>query len=338
MYLVVHLLDTWGWGGVICVKRLWKFFARHNFSGSVGREQVSWEGKTPSDIMAIKLHLLLPVWKYTQGPDALQNSSWLHPSQGSCREVRTLYIHTFSCGKRRSLQWSFLLLSDTELRHQIICLQAGLAGSMNWWELLFLSYRVRREYLNLDIEDLLAENGITTDLLKPKPRMIVDENTPPEDLVSPYLPLEVSLFNRGSYPGMIFDSLNAGASVPLLCLLCVSLRCLTTRSLIPGPRRTGSPSAMRKDCIVKNPSLLKPCCLWETKHLLVHLLPFENTQCREEEEISSIVMVTLVSLFWSGPKLLPCAVHLAFGWRSWLPQGGWPLHGAEDTPKNQTQR
>lgn len=130
--------------------------------------------------------------------------------------------------------------------------------------------------MNLDIEDLLAENGITTDLLKPKPRMIVDENTPPEDLVSPYLPLEVSLFNRGSYPGVIFDSLNVGASVPLLRLLCVSLRCLTTRSLIAGPRRTGSPSAMRKDCLVVNPSLLKPCCLWETKHLLVHLLPLKT--------------------------------------------------------------
>lgn len=33
---------------------------------------------------------------------------------------------------------------------------------------------------------------------------------------------------------------------------------------------------MRKDCLAVNPSLLKPCCLWETKHLLVHLLPFEK--------------------------------------------------------------
>lgn len=53
--------------------------------------------------------------------------------------------------------------------------------------------------MNLDIEDLLAENGITIDLLKPKPRMIVDENTLPEDLVSPYLPLEVSQLPWGDF-------------------------------------------------------------------------------------------------------------------------------------------
>lgn len=57
-----------------------------------------------------------------------------------------------------------------------------------------LSCRVRREYLNLDIEVLLAENGITTDLLRPKPRKTIDEKTQPSDLVSPYLPLEVSPF------------------------------------------------------------------------------------------------------------------------------------------------
>lgn len=43
--------------------------------------------------MADKLLLFLPVWKFTQSPDALRNPSWRYPPQGSSGEVGTPGVH-----------------------------------------------------------------------------------------------------------------------------------------------------------------------------------------------------------------------------------------------------
>ncbi|XP_040889376.1 dynein heavy chain 1, axonemal [Toxotes jaculatrix] len=51
--------------------------------------------------------------------------------------------------------------------------------------------RRRREYLNLDFEQLLAEKGIDSNLLMPRSPSYRDENVTTVDLVSPYLPLEI---------------------------------------------------------------------------------------------------------------------------------------------------
>lgn len=43
--------------------------------------------------MADKLLLFLPVWKFTQSPDALRNTSWRYPPQGGSGEVGTPGVH-----------------------------------------------------------------------------------------------------------------------------------------------------------------------------------------------------------------------------------------------------
>lgn len=80
-------------------------FRRHNFWGPMGWEQVSWKGKTPYDIMADKLLLFLPVWKFTQSSDALRNTSWIYPSQGSSGEVSSAAVHLQSQEIRAPLRW-----------------------------------------------------------------------------------------------------------------------------------------------------------------------------------------------------------------------------------------
>lgn len=56
------------------------------------------------------------------------------------------------------------------------------------------SFRRRREYLKLDFEQLLTDNGICSNLLMPRYQSGSDEHgTTPDNPESPYLPLDVSL-------------------------------------------------------------------------------------------------------------------------------------------------
>lgn len=135
-----------------------------------------------------------------------------------------------------------------------------------------MSQRRRREYLALDFEQLLAEKGIDSNLLMPSHWGSRDEHaTTPDNPVSPYLPLEVSLFLHGI---CILDSqLNAifwrYSAVSHITLQHFSCRYLIMRTLIAALQKTGLLWAKLRDHLIENLFLQKHCCLQMTRDHLV---------------------------------------------------------------------
>lgn len=121
--------------------------------------------------------------------------------------------------------------------------------------LYVFSYRLRREYLKLDFEQLLAEKGIDPNILIPRhPSNGGEHVTTTDNPVSPHLPLEVSLSLLQSFFSVWVTNsccITSGLSITThSSLLCSSFRYLTMRTTTAGPQKTGLPSAKRRDQLI----------------------------------------------------------------------------------------